>query len=69
MMFHKALETDINYISFIVIYLNELVPCTFFNWHKVKLRHPFDFSRITHLTNKPWLLSKFQFHNLYKVLH
>jgi len=53
MMFHKALETDINYISFIVIYLNELVPCTFFNWHKVKLRHPFDFSRITHLTNKP----------------
>ena len=30
-MFHKAFETDINYMSFIIIYLNELVPCTFLN--------------------------------------
>jgi len=38
-MFHKAFETNINYISFIVtgIYLNELVPRTFLNLHKVKL--------------------------------
>jgi len=35
-MFHKVFETDINYISFIVIHLNELVPGTFLNRHKVK---------------------------------
>jgi len=69
-MFRKAFETDINYISLIIIYLYELAPCTFLNRHKVKLRHRLDFSRIPHLAkNKPWLTSKFQFHNLYKVLH
>jgi len=66
-MFHKAFKRDINYISFRIIYMNELVPCTFLNRHKVKMRHRLDFSRIHHLTqNKPWLLSKFQFHSLNK---
>jgi len=50
MMFHNAFEIDINYISFIVIYWNELY---FLKLHKVKLRHRLDFSRITHLTDKP----------------
>jgi len=53
-MFRKAFETDINYISLIIIYLYELAPCTFLNRHKVKLRHRLDFSRIPHLAkNKP----------------